>query len=332
MTKLIVILGVNGNQGASVADVFLQEPGWTLRGVTRDLTTASSIAWQKKGVEMVAADQDDPESIVKAFQGANVIFSVTDFWNPMYNQYNYAKLRPGQTIGQWCYELELKRGKSIAQAAAGVDTLERFIFSSLPYIKKIAQRKYSHVYHFDAKAEIVLYIKESLPELAAKTSELQLGEFATNWKIWRMRRPNKQEDGSYTFLLPGSPDAAIGVVVPRKDTGHFVRALTMLPPGTTLLGYGSYLNHHEYVRLWASVLGVPNIELKEVTVEEAAKFEGGPHGLELAETMASVLELDLSHPDVLHPHQIPKEIGCSTTGIEEYLRNEDFSSWLNLYQ
>ncbi|KAF7557761.1 hypothetical protein G7Z17_g497 [Cylindrodendrum hubeiense] len=140
---------------------------------------------------MVQANQDEPESLVKAFQGANVIFAVTDFWSPMYDPYNYAKLRPGQTINEFCYELELQRGKNIACAAAVIGTLDRFIFSSLPNISKITHGKYPHVYHFDSKAKIMEYIQETLPELSEKTSELQLGEFATNWKIWKVRRPNK---------------------------------------------------------------------------------------------------------------------------------------------
>ncbi|GAD97410.1 conserved hypothetical protein [Paecilomyces variotii No. 5] len=330
MTKLIVILGITGNQGASVADVFLQERGWKLRGVTRDLTKASSSLWIAKGVEMVEADVDDPGSLDRAFKGASAIFAVTDFWGPMYDPLSYAKLRSGQSINEYCYGLEMKRGINIANAAALVDSLERFVFSSLPNIKAITKGKYRHVYHFDAKADVVTYIKDRLPELHMKTSELQLGEFATNWQVWRLRRPNKQLDGSYSFLVPGNINGSIAIVVPRKDTGFFVRALVMLPPGKTLLGYGSILNHQEYASLWTRELGVPNGGVRQVTVEEAAAYEGGPHGLELAETVASVMELDLTSPDLLHPSQIPPEIGCPTTSIEEYLRNEDFSAMLDV--
>lgn len=140
---------------------------------------------------MVEADVDDIESLTRAFQDAHAIFGVTDFWGPMYDQYSYGRLRLGQTINKYCYELEIKRGRNIADAAARIDTLDRFVFSSLPGIKSIADGKYQHVYHFDAKAEIGRYIQESLPQLNAKTSQLLLGEYATNWRIWRLRRPNK---------------------------------------------------------------------------------------------------------------------------------------------
>ncbi|EEA24908.1 hypothetical protein TMatcc_008009 [Talaromyces marneffei ATCC 18224] len=330
MSKLIVILGITGIQGSSVADVFLQEPGWKIRGVTRDAQRAASIAWERKGIEMVEADVDDTESLTRAFQDAHAIFAVTDFWGPMYDQYNYGKLRLGQTINEYCYELEIQRGRNIADAAVGIDTLERFVFSSLPGIKSIADGKYQHVYHFDAKAEIGRYIQESLPQLNAKTSQLLLGEYATNWRMWRLRRPIKQADGSYVFLLPGDSNTLTPFVVPRKDTGHFVRALVMLPPGKLLLGYGTLPSHEEYVRLWTQALRVEDIKIKHVTIDEAAAFEGGPHGLELAEQIASVLQLDLSSEYILHPSQVPKEIGCPTTSLEDYMKSEDFSLMLYL--
>lgn len=94
------------------------------------------------------------------------------------------------------------------------------------------------------------------------------------------------------------------MVVQRKDTGHFVRALVYLPAGKVLLGYGSLINHTDYLRLWTETLKVPNGGVKQVTIEEAAMFEGGPHGVELAETVASVLELKLDAPGLMHPHQV----------------------------
>lgn len=136
------------------------------------------------------ADLDKPETLEAAFRGANAIFGNIDSIGPMYDPHNYGKLRPGQTINELCYELEVRRGKNMANAAAGVDSLERFVFSGLPSIKLVTDGKYSHAYHFEAKSDIVSYIK-SLPNLAGKASEVQLGEFATNWKSWRLRRPVK---------------------------------------------------------------------------------------------------------------------------------------------
>lgn len=110
------------------------------------------------------------------------------------------------------------------------------------------------------------------------------------------------------MLLPGDPMAGTAFVVPRVDTGYFVRALVKLPPGKKLLGYGSFLNHEEYVRLWTGILGVPNGGVKRITVEEATAYEGGPHGREVAETFASVLEVNYLDDSFLHPHQVWRSI------------------------
>lgn len=154
--------------------MFLQESGWKLRGVTRDSSRASSTYWKQQGVEIVEADLDKPETLEAAFRGANAIFGNIDSIGPMYDPHNYGKLRPGQTINELCYELEVRRGKNMANAAAGVDSLERFVFSGLPSIKLVTDGKYSHAYHFEAKSDIMSYIK-SLPNLAGKASEVQLG-------------------------------------------------------------------------------------------------------------------------------------------------------------
>lgn len=40
-------------------------------------------------------------------------------------------MSPGQTLREWCYELEVQQGKNIADAVATVEGLEVFIWSGL---------------------------------------------------------------------------------------------------------------------------------------------------------------------------------------------------------
>ena len=77
--KLIVVVGVTGNQGGSVARRFLKDPRFNVRGITRDPLSAASKALAEQGVEIVKADLHDVESLKSAFKGANVIFSVTQY-------------------------------------------------------------------------------------------------------------------------------------------------------------------------------------------------------------------------------------------------------------
>ena len=136
---------------------------------------------------MVKGDLDDKDSLISAFKGANAIFAVTDFWHPFGDPSSKEKLKPGQSINEYCYELEVQQGKKIAQAAATVEGLERFIFSSLSKSKYWSKGKYTGVYHFDSKADVVDYIKQELPKLAEKMSVVQIGMFMTNWKMSSVR-------------------------------------------------------------------------------------------------------------------------------------------------
>lgn len=165
-----------------MADVYLREPGWNVRGITRNPTSAGALAWKTKGVEVVKADLDDEESLIAAFAGADAIFSTTDFWGPMFNPATKSKVKSGQTINEWCYEYEVQQGKNIANAAATVKGLEQFIVSSLCDASKWSKGKYTWVYHFDSKAHIVDFIKANLSELASKMSVVELGVYMSNSK------------------------------------------------------------------------------------------------------------------------------------------------------
>lgn len=132
---------------------------------------------------MVKGELDDINSLHAAFKGADVIFGVTDYWGPFLDPANLAKLKPGQTLNEFCYELEVRRGRNIALAAAGVDALERFVFSSLSDARKWSKGKYTGVYHFQSKANVVEYIAKELPELKKKSSFIQVGYYMTNWRM-----------------------------------------------------------------------------------------------------------------------------------------------------
>jgi hypothetical protein len=119
MTKLIVIIGITGNQGGSVASTFLQDPKWRIRGLTRDPHSNASKALSAQGVQMLQADLHDSASLQNAFKGANLVFSVTDFWKPFFDPANQARAKKqGKPIGQHAYELELEQGQNIADAVA----------------------------------------------------------------------------------------------------------------------------------------------------------------------------------------------------------------------
>ncbi|KAF4450885.1 nitrogen metabolic regulation nmr [Fusarium albosuccineum] len=76
-SKLIVIIGATGNQGGSVASVYLKEPGWKVRALTRDASSTKAQALAAQGAKVIEADIDEPASLPAAFKDANTIFAVS---------------------------------------------------------------------------------------------------------------------------------------------------------------------------------------------------------------------------------------------------------------
>jgi uncharacterized protein YbjT (DUF2867 family) len=55
--KTIAVIGATGGQGGSVVQTILADPklsGWTVRGITRDVSKESSKKLANQGVEVVA--------------------------------------------------------------------------------------------------------------------------------------------------------------------------------------------------------------------------------------------------------------------------------------
>lgn len=121
---------------------------------------------------MVKADNDDVESLKRAFADADVIFGVTDFWTIFQDPRSQEKKRSDQELVQYCYEVELQQAKNLADAAASVTGLSRFIFSSMADATKWSKGKFSTLYHMDSKAQGVYYM-QSLPGLKNKFSQVQ---------------------------------------------------------------------------------------------------------------------------------------------------------------
>ncbi|KAK1029177.1 hypothetical protein LTR33_017263, partial [Friedmanniomyces endolithicus] len=80
MSKLIVVVGVTGVQGSSVADTFTRLSGWSVRGITRNPTGPAAQTLAAQGVEIVKGDLEDKDSLLPAFEGATAIFANTDFF------------------------------------------------------------------------------------------------------------------------------------------------------------------------------------------------------------------------------------------------------------
>lgn len=136
---LLVVLGATGNQEGSVVAHFLSlSPSpYALRAVTRDIFSVKAVSLASQGVEVVAGDFDNPQSLDAALSGASVIFSITDFLQSMMSPSLCEKAAAsGASAGFYIRDHEAQQNRNIIDAAAKVSTLERFIYSSLPNTNK----------------------------------------------------------------------------------------------------------------------------------------------------------------------------------------------------
>ncbi|CAG9984157.1 unnamed protein product [Clonostachys byssicola] len=336
MSKLIVIVGITGKQGGSVADVFLQDPTWRVRGLTRDPSRDTAKEWISKGVDMVAGDQDDLESLKAAFAGADVIYGVTDFAPPMYDAESHkVAAQQGISINEFAHNLEVRRGKNLAIAAASIPTLGRYVYSTLSDARKLSKGKYVHVYHFDSKATVAEYIKtaKEMEDLARKTSFLQVGLYADNWKSGF---PEIQKNADHSFYHVGLGDGhtKLPFIWARKDVGVLVKGLVSAEGGKMLLGYSQNISWRQFMEIWAETLNVPLADNAHHQISEEAledllpAFPEGVLTQEFSECFAYFEEFgyDGGDPNVIHPKDV--DVAENLTPLKEYIKSEDWSKIL----
>jgi hypothetical protein len=104
------------------------------------------------------ADVNDPQTLISAFRGAHVIFTVTDFRAPYIAAFEEKSKIPDCETGEYAYAIEVRGGRNIVDAAEAVleegSKLERFASSMLLEFKEQSKGKHTYAYHFDSKAVI----------------------------------------------------------------------------------------------------------------------------------------------------------------------------------
>jgi hypothetical protein len=261
-----------------------------------------------KGVEIIKADIDDMNSLLPAFEGANVIFSNTDFFGHFFSAIKSNDPSSARTPNEIAYELEVAQGVNIAEAAASpavLKTLERFVLSSLCDARKWSGGKYTNVYHFDSKAEMIRVIQTQLPELAARMSTVLIGHYVTNWKAFPAMAPKKQPDGSFLMTRPVPIEQEYPFIVAHRDTGPFVKTLVDMPPGQDVLAASQSMTWPEWIKIWGNVLGV-KARYERVSGDDFLNGLPEPMKIEFLDTYNFVEEFGFTggDPAVLMPEQV----------------------------
>lgn len=320
MSKLVAIVGITGNQGGSVAESFLADPNWRVRAITRDPSKPAAQEWIARGVELVAADQDDVDSLTKAFKGAHAISAMTDYWAPMHDpKVRATAAERGITAEQQCADIEAQRGKNMAVAAAAPEvqeTLGRFVYSSLPDATRLSGSKYKKVWHFDSKAAVEDFVRHDPAMVSAglsqKSSFIHVGVYVDNWRRSPLEiAKDPESDGFYRIQVSDGREKLPFIWISR-DTGTLVNKLVEdVPPGARLLGVSMMASYREYLSTWARVVGkelAGDQGIKQISPKEWAERVRGDkdHKEHMLETWAFAHEFgyDGGDPEMLYPKDV----------------------------
>ena len=80
MSQILTIVGATGAQGSSVLNHALKDGKYRIRAITRNVNSEKARALTSRGVEVVAADVNNEDSLVKAFE-VRAIFSTRSIYS-----------------------------------------------------------------------------------------------------------------------------------------------------------------------------------------------------------------------------------------------------------
>jgi len=187
--KIVAVVGATGAQGGGVARAILADPdgGFAARALTRKPDGEAARGIAQKGAQVVACDLDQPESVKRAFDGADAAFCVTNYWE---------HFSPEREIAQ-------ARAMAIAAKSAGV---RHVIWSTLEDTRQwvplsddrmpTLMGKYK-VPHFDAKGEA-----DGLFRDAGVPTTWLLTSFYWDNLIHFGMGPKKGPDGRLAITMP----------------------------------------------------------------------------------------------------------------------------------
>jgi uncharacterized protein YbjT (DUF2867 family) len=243
--KIIAVVGATGAQGGGLVRAIVNSPGsgFVARALTRHANSDKARALAKLGVEVVAADLDEPDAVKRALSGAYGAFCVTNYWEHMSPDREHAQAR------------------TMAEAAkqAGV---QHVIWSTLEDTRRwvpltdnrmpTLMGKYK-VPHFDAKGES----DREFTKLGVPTTCLLTSFYWENLIFFGMG-PKRGPDGLLLFTLPMGDKKLPGIAV--DDIGKC--ALTLFKQGMEYVGKtvgiaGEHLSGGEMAAAMTRALGQP---------------------------------------------------------------------------
>lgn len=273
--KIIAVVGATGSQGGGMVRAILADPDqeFAARALTRDTHSVKAQELAASGAEVVEADLEDESSLLRAFDGADGAFIVTNYW---------ADRTPEEEAARTRAEMELRQAEAAARAtkAAGVahviwSTLEdtRPHFADRERVPTLDE--FYKVPHFDAKSEAdELFAKYGVPTTYLRTAFFFEG-FA------RGLGPVRDANGKLVLTLPMADQPLSGIAVDdigRTALGIFKRGSEYI--GQTVSIAGDHLSGDEYAAALTDALG-ESVVYQPNTWEDFRRL-GFPGAVEMA--------------------------------------------------
>ncbi len=182
--RTILVSGSTGHQGGAVLH-HLREKHFPVRALTRDANSPQARALMTPGIEVAAADLDDPLSLSRVLEEVYGVYSVQPFTD---NQ-----------------EEEVRQGNHLIDAANRAE-ISHFVYSSV-----VAADAGTGIPHFESKGKIEEHLRNS----GLAYTIFRPVSFMENW----LRSKDQIEAG--TLTLPLKPETRLQMVA-VDDIGAFV--------------------------------------------------------------------------------------------------------------
>jgi uncharacterized protein YbjT (DUF2867 family) len=241
--KIITVFGATGAQGGGLVRAILEDKNseFTVRAVSRDISSDKAKELGNLGAELFAADIDNPASVDKALEGVYGAYFVTFFW------------------AHFSAEKEKAEAAIYANAAKKAN-LKHVIWSTLEDTREFVPLSDNRmptlhgqykVPHFDAKGESDKFFIE-----AGVPTTFLLASFYWDNFIYFGAGPKRGEDGKLALTLPIGDAKMAGIA--SEDIGKCAYGIFKAGPGMAgkKVGIaGEHLTGNEMASALSTVLG-----------------------------------------------------------------------------
>jgi uncharacterized protein YbjT (DUF2867 family) len=227
---IIAVLGGTGAQGGGVVDALLERGRFDVRVATRNPNSDGAKALAARGVQIVQADLNAPETLAGVFEGVAGAFVVTNFWDP--------------DTGP--RELEVGRGAVEAAKKAGVGHL---VWSTLPNTNALSDGKLA-VHHFTNKAMVDQIVAD-----AGFTHHTFVEAPFYFQNLTGMMAPQPLTDGTKGWAVPMNPEAK-GIYA--GDVGEVGKLVARIFEKPDEVGNGAHLAAASVALSWREIADTLN--------------------------------------------------------------------------